>query len=49
MTSLAKKLGVSLSAVSQWESGKKTPSLKNYRAIARITKVPLVKLIGGAP
>lgn len=35
---LAKKLNVSISAVSLWESGKRTPSLRSQKKIKRITR-----------
>jgi transcriptional regulator with XRE-family HTH domain len=43
----ANKVGVTASAVSQWESGGPGPKLKHLRKIARVTKTPLAELVGG--
>ncbi len=44
---LAGKLGVTISAISQWETGAKTPTLANLRKLSRVTKTPLAQLFGG--
>lgn len=36
---VAQHIGVSVPTVSEWESGKKHPSAKNYRALADLYKV----------
>ena len=46
MKTFAEKLKVTLSAASQWESGRKQPKLDNLRKIARLTKTPLAILVG---
>lgn len=45
---LAVLVKVTRGAVSQWENGDVTPTLKRLRVIARVTKTPITKLVGGA-
>lgn len=44
---LARLLGVSRQAVSLWEKGTE-PTIRSLRKVSRVTKTPMVDLLGGA-
>ena len=48
-TELAEQVGVSLAAVSQWEDGRKNPSIENAAAISRVLMVPFQLLTKPIP
>lgn len=46
---LAEKLGVTVQAISNWESGRAQPSVKNSKEVARVFGVPVDSLISDDP
>lgn len=45
---LAKMLGVAQNSVSQWERGRRFPSVRKLRGIASVLECPVVELLGDA-
>lgn len=44
---LAEKAGCTQSAISQYEAGKRTPSLKHFRALCKALEIPYSTLLEG--